>query len=85
MMMAFENSSKRSAQDVVVSAMEPKKRKVEFSDKITMHTAESNGDCHEDSNISTEMYKRFVKSALDELEKVCFCSFRYSILQIFFN
>lgn len=78
MMMAFENSSKRSAQDVVVGAMEPKKRKVEFSDKITMHTAEHHEIGHDDANISTEMYKRFVKSALDELEKVCFCSFRYS-------
>lgn len=79
-MMAFENSSKRPAQDIVVSAIESKKRKVEFSDKITMHTAESHDDNDDDANISTEMYRRFVKSALDELEKVCFCSFGYSVL-----
>ncbi|QLQ78126.1 hypothetical protein HG537_0A03730 [Torulaspora globosa] len=69
-MMAFENSSKRTAQDLVVSAMESKKRKVEFSDKITMYTEGShNDDDNNNENISTEMYKRFVKSALDELEK----------------
>lgn len=69
-MMVFENTSKRSAQDLVVNVIEPKKRKVEFADEVSMRDIETE-NCHNGENISTEMYRRFVKSALDDLEKVC--------------
>lgn len=70
-MMAFENTSKRPTQDLGITPIDSKKRKVKFSDKVMMHTAESQGTQNYDDNVSTEMYKRFAKSALDELENVC--------------
>lgn len=76
MMMAFENTSKRPAQDMGLTSIEPKKRKVKFSDQVMMHSAESHGITnHDDSDVSIEMYKKFVRSALDELENVCFNRF----------
>lgn len=80
-MMAFEHASKRSAQDLGFNPIEPKKRKVKFSDQVMMHTAEShNAANHDGSDVSAEMYKKFVRSALDELENVCF----YRFISIFF-
>lgn len=77
MMMAFENIGKRPAQDLAANRIEqPKKRKVEFSDEITSHPAPQ--DMNENGAFSMEIFRRFVKSGLDEMEKVCiiFCCLR---------
>lgn len=68
-MMAFESTTKRPTNDLATSPVKPKKRKVEFSDEVTLHPV-SNGDDKEET-FSTTMYSRFVKSALDDLENVC--------------
>lgn len=76
-MMAFENIGKRPAQDLAANRIEqPKKRKVEFSDEITSHPAPQ--DMNENGAFSMEIFRRFVKSGLDEMEKVCiiFCCLR---------
>ncbi|CAI4044605.1 hypothetical protein SKDZ_11G0900 [Saccharomyces kudriavzevii ZP591] len=65
-MMAFEHTSKRSPQDFAAS-VDPKKRKVQFSDStglVTLHSEEM-----KDEMFSTAMYGRFVISALDDLDK----------------
>lgn len=59
MMMAFgEQTGKRTGQDPI--GLEPKKRKVEF-------VVPEDGD---DKEFTAEMYKRFLKTALSDLEKV---------------
>lgn len=60
MMMAFEKSGKRPGQDSM--GFESKKRKVEFA------VPDENA---EDKEFTSEMYRRFLKSALSDLEKVC--------------
>lgn len=77
-MMAFENTTKRSSQDVM-NSVDSKKRKVEFAKDVTLYPI-SNNDGEENTVKSTEeingfssaIYARFVKSALDDLDKVCF-------------
>ena len=59
MMMAFENSGKRPGQDSM--GLELKKRKVEFA---------LPDETDDDKEFTTEMYRRFLKSALGDLEKV---------------
>ncbi|GAV50678.1 hypothetical protein ZYGR_0Z01010 [Zygosaccharomyces rouxii] len=57
-MMAFENSGKRPGQDSM--GLELKKRKVEFA---------LPDETDDDKEFTTEMYRRFLKSALGDLEK----------------
>lgn len=59
MMMAFGNDGKRRGQETM--NLDLKKRKVEFA------LPDESGD---DKEFTTEMYKRFLKSALGDLEKV---------------
>lgn len=59
MMMAFENNGKRAGEDSM--GLEFKKRKVEFA------LPNESGD---DKEFTSEMYRRFLKSALSDLEKV---------------
>lgn len=66
-MMAFENANKRTPQDII-SPLEPKKRKVEFSNEITLHTIPSTGD-NDIDEFSTTMFSRFIKSALEDLDR----------------
>lgn len=76
-MMAFENATKRSAQEVI-NPIDSKKRKVEFAKDVTLYPISYDGDEHdiktssELNEFSSAIYARFVKSALDDLEKVCF-------------
>lgn len=58
MMMAFEQSGKRPGEDAM--GLDSKKRKVEFA-------VPEDGN---DKKFTAEMYKRFLKSALNDLEKV---------------
>lgn len=67
-MLAFENN-KRSTQDTV-NEVEHKKRKVEFSDEVVLHQPQP--DQSNDKHLVQTMYRRYVFSALDDLEKVCF-------------
>lgn len=78
-MMAFENTGKRPGQDLVTNNLEqPKKRKVEFSEDVTLHPASQ--DINGNDGFSMEMYRRFTKSALDDMEKVCFAYFAWFFL-----
>lgn len=75
-MMAFENTTKRSSQDVM-SSVDSKKRKVEFAKDVTLYPISNNGEdtvksTEEINGFSSAIYSRFVKSALDDLDKVCF-------------
>lgn len=65
-MMAFENTSKRTPQEFI-APVDPKKRKVQFSNSIGLVTLQS--EEMKDEVFSTAMYARFVKSALDDLDK----------------
>ncbi|QID86333.1 DNA independent RNA polymerase I transcription factor [Saccharomyces pastorianus] len=65
-MMAFENTSKRTPQEFV-APVDPKKRKVQFSNSTGLVTLQS--EEMKDEVFSTAMYARFVKSALDDLDK----------------
>lgn len=75
MMMAFENNSKRPGQELMITSKEPKQRRVEFSDEVTLYSGSK--DIDDDKKFSMEMYRRFVRSALNDLEKVCFLSTRF--------
>lgn len=76
-MMAFENTTKRSTQELI-NPIDPKKRKVEFAKDVTLYPISYNKEeCNiktsdELDGFSSAIYARFVKSALDDLEKVCF-------------
>ncbi|AJS40560.1 Rrn3p [Saccharomyces cerevisiae YJM1133] len=65
-MMAFENTSKRPPQDFV-APIDQKKRKVQFSDSTGLVTLQP--EEIKDEVFSAAMYSRFVKSALDDLDK----------------
>ncbi|CCF57951.1 hypothetical protein KAFR_0D03030 [Kazachstania africana CBS 2517] len=75
-MIAITNSNKHPAQDNI-SSTTSKRRKVEFSNEVTFHAMlnnEKNDDVTGVTNINDEgfssaMYKRFVKAALDDLDK----------------
>lgn len=72
-MMAFETNSKRSSQDTI-NSVDSKKRKVEFAkDVTTLHPVEHSEvkSTEEVNGFSSAIYARFVKSALDDLERVC--------------
>ena len=75
--MAFENTTKRSAQEVL-TPMDSKKRNVEFAKDVTVYPISYTDDGYkiksggELNEFSSAIYARFVKSALDDLEKVCF-------------
>ncbi|EDO17749.1 hypothetical protein Kpol_1033p56 [Vanderwaltozyma polyspora DSM 70294] len=64
-MLAFENS-KRPAQNIG-KVVESKKRKVEFADEVVFQSP----SCEEsdDQKVAQTMYRRFVLSALEDLEK----------------
>ncbi|CAI4591899.1 BDM_1a_G0032780.mRNA.1.CDS.1 [Saccharomyces cerevisiae] len=64
--MAFENTSKRPPQDFV-APIDQKKRKVQFSDSTGLVTLQP--EEIKDEVFSAAMYSRFVKSALDDLDK----------------
>lgn len=84
-MMAFENTVKRSVQEVITS-MDSKKRKVEFAKDVSLYPIPNDNDKDKIKNggelheFSSAIYARFVKSALDDLEKVCFFFFLFHIL-----
>ncbi|CAL9736781.1 RNA polymerase I-specific transcription initiation factor Rrn3p [Monosporozyma servazzii] len=74
-MMAFENTTKRSSQEVM-NSVDSKKRKVEFAKDVTLYPISNNEgeentvkSSEEINGFSCAIYARFVKSALDDLDK----------------
>lgn len=65
-MMAFENNNKRVSQDISTTT-ETKKRKVEFSNEITLHTLPST-QTQDMDDFTVAMFARYIKSGLDELD-----------------
>ncbi|SCU89983.1 LANO_0D07140g1_1 [Lachancea nothofagi CBS 11611] len=65
-MMAIEQSSKRSA-DGPTGAVEAKKRRVEFADEVMIHS--ENGENQTNKEFSAKLYRNFVLSAIDDLER----------------
>lgn len=57
-MMVFESNNKRPATEEIPRQLDPKKQRLDDSfDK--------------EEDFSSTMYSKFIKNALDELEKVC--------------
>ncbi|CAB4257134.1 similar to Saccharomyces cerevisiae YKL125W RRN3 Protein required for transcription of rDNA by RNA polymerase I [Maudiozyma barnettii] len=66
-MMAFENNNKRVSQDIP-SPTDNKKRKVQFSNDITLHTVPSATENQDIDEFTIAMFGRFVKSGLEDLD-----------------
>ncbi|SMN18853.1 similar to Saccharomyces cerevisiae YKL125W RRN3 Protein required for transcription of rDNA by RNA polymerase I [Maudiozyma saulgeensis] len=66
-MMAFENNNKRVSQDIQ-SPTDTKKRKVQFSNEITLHTVPSTTENQDIDEFTIAMFGRFIKSGLDDLD-----------------
>lgn len=72
-MMVFQNNTKRGSANDIINSMDTKKRKVEFAKDVTLYQFDQDGQntMEDGSEFSTAIYLRFVKSALEDLDKVC--------------
>lgn len=66
--MAIEKTAKRPAQDVSDS-IKTKKRHVDFADEVMIHRDDS--ERQDNREFSIKLYRNFVTSALEDLERVC--------------
>lgn len=73
-MMVFQNNTKRTSTNDIINSMDTKKRKVEFAKDVTLYQFDQDGqnNTEDSSEFSTAIYLRFVKSALEDLDKVCY-------------
>lgn len=65
-MMVFESNNKRPATEELPD-IESKKPRVDIVGSTKIYVEAGN-----DAHFSDEMYRKFIKNALDELEKVCY-------------
>ncbi len=65
-MMVFESNNKRPATEELPD-IESKKPRVDIVGSTEIYVEAGN-----DAHFSDEMYRKFIKNALDELEKVCY-------------
>lgn len=70
--MAFENIQKREPRELLTQ-VDPKRRKVEFANGMTLQMASSQSpkELQGNGEFSSAIYVRFATFALDELDKVC--------------
>ena len=77
-MMAFENIQKREPRELLTQ-VDPKRRKVEFANGMTLQMASSQSpkELQGNGEFSSAIYVRFATFALDELDKVCLFFFAF--------
>lgn len=71
-MMAIEKAAKRGA-DGMINSVETKKRRVEFADEVMVH--DEDGEKHSNQDFSAKLYRNFVLSAIEDVERVCLLFF----------